>query len=239
MAEQLKKDEYDGRDLEVLSDVPNYYNWILEKFQPYLNGNALEIGAGIGTFSKKLLPHVTHLDLLEPSENLTPQLQETFKNTPNVTISGESLENFLERSSQQYDVIVMVNVLEHIEDDGAALKGLKKRLTPDGYLLLYVPALPFLYSRFDQIYGHFRRYTRHNLSQTLEASGFRIEKLHYMDVLSILPWYFINTLGGQTKLNPSAVSFYDRVGVPLTKFIERIIPFPFGKNLVAVTQNQR
>ncbi|MGA0392470.1 MAG: class I SAM-dependent methyltransferase [Rhodospirillales bacterium] len=230
--------EYDGRDLEVLADVPNYYNWIMETFRPYLGGNALEIGAGIGTFSKNLLPHVSRLDLLEPSQNLNAQLQDTFKNNPNVTVSDQSLENFLDRSSQLYDVIVMVNVLEHIEDDGAALQGLKQRLRPDGYLLLYVPALPFLYSRFDQIYGHFRRYTRHNLRQTLETAGFRIEGLHYMDVLSILPWYVLNTLGGQAKLNPSAVSLYDNIGVPATKFIEKLFPFPFGKNLIAVTQSQ-
>jgi len=238
MAKDVNRSDYEGRDLEVLSDVPNYYAWIMESFQPFLRGRALEIGAGIGTFSHHLLPHVASLDVLEPSQHLVPVLQSTFKNTEKASVHSQSLEDFLQHNQQNYDVIVMVNVLEHIEDDKAALQGLWQRLNPGGHLLIYVPALPFLYSQFDRQIGHFRRYTRPVLRECLEAASFQILKIRYMDVLGILPWYLMNTLGGQVTLNPSAVKLYDSVGIPVTKFFECFIPFPLGKNLIAVSHKK-
>ncbi len=236
MAEEIKLDDYEGRDLEVFSDAPNYYAWITESFRPYLRGQAAEIGAGIGTFSRHLLPHISTLDLFEPSRQLVPALQAAFKDTDQVIVHDKTLEHFLSQNEKQYDVIVMVNVLEHIEDDAAALQGLWQRLNPGGHLLLYVPALPFLYSRLDNHFGHFRRYTQKILAERLLNADFHIIENRYRDVLGVLPWYVINTLGRKITFSPSAVRLYDRVGVPITKFIEQYVPVPFGKNLVSIAQ---
>lgn len=153
-----------------------------------------------------------------------------------VTIYGETLEQALSGDKQQYDVIVMVNVLKHIEDDVAALHGLWRHLNPKGHLLLYVPAMPFLYSRQDQEIGHYRRYTRHILEERLLNANFSIAKNRYMDVLGIMPWYLVNTLGRQTTINAVAVKFYDSIGIPITKFFEKFISFPIGKKLVTIAQ---
>ena len=77
---------YEGRDLEVLADMPNYYGWIMSWFAPYVRGRVVEYGAGAGTVSKLLRPLADRLTLVEPSANLLPVLQARFPRDPGVEI---------------------------------------------------------------------------------------------------------------------------------------------------------
>ena len=150
---------YKGHDLEILADLPNYYGWIIERFKPWLKGRTMEIGAGTGTISKRIFDHTDELILVEPSAHLTKQLPATILKSGKVSIFNETLEQRLpQMDDQSCDTIIMVNVLEHIEDDGAAIVSLYRVLKPGGRLLLFVPALQFLYSELDRQHGHFRRY---------------------------------------------------------------------------------
>jgi 2-polyprenyl-3-methyl-5-hydroxy-6-metoxy-1,4-benzoquinol methylase len=78
------------------------------------------------------------------------------------------------------NVILMLDVLEHIEDDDAALEHVHRLLSSGGTAILTVPALPSLWSEHDEVNLHFRRYTRGKLKQQLHAAGFEIESLRYM-----------------------------------------------------------
>jgi 2-polyprenyl-3-methyl-5-hydroxy-6-metoxy-1,4-benzoquinol methylase len=71
-----------------------------------------------------------------------------------------------------YDVICLFDVIEHIENEQEFLDSVKFHLKPDGILVLNVPAVPWLYSKYDRVQGHFRRYTLNSLKQTLQLSGF-------------------------------------------------------------------
>jgi SAM-dependent methyltransferase len=83
-----------------------------------------------------------------------------------------------------FDAIGAFDVLEHIEDDGAVLAGLHRALRPGGTLLLTVPQHPALWSDFDAISGHVRRYTRAELVQKVDRAGFEV--LHSSSFMSIL-----------------------------------------------------
>lgn len=74
----------------------------------------------------------------------------------------------------------MFDVLEHIEDEQAALRQVNELLTAGGRLFLTVPAYSFLFSADDAAAGHYRRYTVSNLSRALARSGFRVEFASYM-----------------------------------------------------------
>src|SRR3954468_16399361 len=142
--------EYGGRELEVLADLPRYYDWIVECFRPYLKGAGVEFGAGLGTIASRVRPSLERLDLVEPSSDMIPELQRRFAGDADVRIFNESQEAFAVRSpTATYDVVVMVNVLEHIEDDRSALMAVRQMLRPGGHLLAFVPALQFLFSEFD------------------------------------------------------------------------------------------
>lgn len=85
-----------------------------------------------------------------------------------------------------FDVISMLDVLEHIENDQQALEVVRSLLAPDGRLILTVPALPVLYSDHDRALHHFRRYTRRTLTEAIDGAGLRVRRVGYWTSL-LLP----------------------------------------------------
>lgn len=228
---------YEGREFEAASNLVNYYNWITAKFQPYLNGSGVEIGAGIGTYSEYLRPFHSSLDVVEPSPVQRDVLAQRFHSDMNVHVFSETIDHYRQRAGDNSrDSICMVNVLEHIDDDLAALIDLSKILKKGGHLCIFVPALPFLYSKLDEMFGHHRRYTRTDLVQKVSAAGLEIVTCTYMDFAGIFAWGLINTIGGSTNLNPHAMQIYDRFVIPVTRTIESVIPAPLGKSLILIAR---
>jgi ubiquinone/menaquinone biosynthesis C-methylase UbiE len=228
---------YEGHDLEVLADLPNYYGWIIEVFRPYIKGRTMEIGTGIGTVSKLIIEDTEELILVAPSAHLTEYLPTSISKSPKVFIFNETLEQRLPRmADHSCETVIMVNVLEHIEDDGSALEGLHRVLKPGGHLLLFVPALQPLYSELDRKHGHFRRYHLAPLAYKLNTYEFIIHDKRYFDLAGVLPWWLINTLAKKTEFNPAIATLYDRFFVPITKFIERYILPPLGKNILIIAE---
>ena len=222
----------------MLANASRYMKWVLHYFLPYVSGNTIEIGAGLGEIAFRILPKVSTLDLVEPSSVLAEFLQQRFADSDKTQIFPTTIEAHLSKKlPKKYNAIIMINVLEHIEDDVTALRKLRETLEPGGHLLIYVPAMPMLYSKLDEEHGHYRRYTRKVFLHRLQEAGFKINLLRYFDILGILPWYFFNTIGKKTDFNPFAVKLYDSIGVPITKFFESIISPPIGKNLIAVALN--
>lgn len=82
------------------------------------------------------------------------------------------------------DVLVMLNVLEHIEDDQLALKKAYHLLKPDGIVVIEVPAGQYLYDQYDRELKHFRRYSSKELCKKLENAGFIITRKTYLGFLA-------------------------------------------------------
>jgi SAM-dependent methyltransferase len=231
---------YAGHDLEVLAGMTHYYAWIADYFAPFARGATVEYGAGNGNFSAHLRPRAASLDLVEPSPRLAPSLRERFRGDAVVAVHETTIETHVAAApAGAYDTVVLVNMLEHIADDAGALRELFRVLKPGGALLLFVPALPFLFSRLDSFYGHFRRYRRDALARLVADAGFEVGQARYLDMLGVVPWWLLNTLGGAVTFNPALVRLYDRVGVPLTRAIERLFPSPpFGKNVILIARKK-
>lgn len=229
-----KHQSYFGRDLEAMASATNYHQWIVDEFSPYLGRRVAEVGAGTGNFSDFLLrAGVEELRAFEPSVNMYPVLQDKFA----LDDRAETINAFFESCATDYegafDAVAYVNVLEHIEHDRTALKHAHATLKPGGHLLIFVPALPFLYSELDRKVGHFRRYKRDELVDVVTAAGFRIDWVKYFDILGIIPWYIAFT---RLKLTTSSanVSIYDKLAVPLMRRLESLVTPPVGKNLILV-----
>ncbi|MEN9224571.1 MAG: class I SAM-dependent methyltransferase [Thermostichus sp. HHBFW_bins_43] len=82
---------------------------------------------------------------------------------------------------RQFDLIVLLDVLEHLEQDKESLQALSLRLKSTGYLVVTVPAYPWLWSSHDELNHHKRRYTRAQLLTVLEASGLKVYTLCYFN----------------------------------------------------------
>ncbi|MGI9175588.1 MAG: class I SAM-dependent methyltransferase, partial [Rhodothermales bacterium] len=84
---------------------------------------------------------------------------------------------------ERFDLIAMLDVLEHVADDRAALVNLRARLKPGGRLLLTVPAYMFLWSRHDEINHHHRRYVRDELATRVREAGYHVRYASYFNTL--------------------------------------------------------
>lgn len=216
--------------------MPNYHRWILAHFRPYLRGRVAEVGAGTGNITQHLTGLATDLVAVEPSASLLPSLRQRMEPHPHVKVLSSSLERWVEAEEQRFDAIVLINVLEHILDDRAALDGLRQRLVPGGHLLLFVPALELLFSRLDEKLGHYRRYHLGALRRLVEQAGLTVLDARYFDAAGVLPWYLVNTLGKKTSFDARMARVYDRVFVPVGRRLERLGRPPIGKNVVLIAQ---
>lgn len=227
--------QYFGRDLEAMSFADNYHRWIVDEFAPYLGQHVAEVGAGTGNFSALLRPHIDTLSAYEPSENMFPALRQRFSDDNGVTPINGFFGVESATLAKHFDAVMYVNVLEHIEDDRAELGYVMRALKPGGHLLIFVPALSFLFSKLDEQVGHFRRYHKRPLTELVTSAGFEVNSVRYFDLVGVLPWYIAFTLMGRS-VSGGSVSAYDRIGVPLTRTIERLVNPPFGKNLILVAR---
>lgn len=94
-----------------------------------------------------------------------------------------SLPEAMPFAAEQFDLIVLLDVLEHIEDDSASLNALDRLLAPGGYLVITVPAFMFLWSRHDIAHHHQRRYTARELRERVQQARFEIEHVTYFNSL--------------------------------------------------------
>jgi len=233
-----KHPQYFGKDLEAMSFAQNYHKWILEEIAPYIGKDFAEIGAGVGNFSDFLLEHKPDsLNAFEPSANMYPYLEEKFSSNPSVHTHNQFFESVSSQYENKFDSVIYINVLEHIEDDIASLIEAQKTLKQDGHIIVFVPALPFLYSELDKSVGHFRRYTKSSLSDVANKANLQIEHIKYFDIVGILPWYIAFVLMKQT-VTTGNISLYDKLVIPIMKHIEKIITPPIGKNLLLIAKRK-
>ncbi len=227
---------YTAQDLEALANIPNYQQWILRYFNPFLHGRILEIGAGTGTFARLYLDRVDEAVLLEPATNLTSRLRERVGDRPRAKVVAMPLERAcaVGEVSGRFDAVVLINVLEHVDDDRQMLEQIRELLAREGKLLLFVPALSWLFGSLDEMLEHRRRYTLRAVRLLLEDASFKVQAIRYFDVLGVLPWWVAGRVLMQRSFNRHAAQLYDRVAVPIGSAVEHILSPPLGKNVLCV-----
>jgi SAM-dependent methyltransferase len=225
---------YPGSELDAMSCAVNYHKWIVDEFEPYLGETVAEVGAGIGSISALLLENnIRRLVAFEPSSNMYPFLKEKLRHEARAKTVNDFFSH--QYMPDGFDSIVYINILEHIEDDRSCLVNALSALKQNGHVLLFVPALEFLYSDMDKIMGHFRRYTIQQLSCLIKDVGFSLVKAHYFDIAGIIPWY-INFVLLKGSFGQRSVSLYDRLVVPPMKLLENAIPPLIGKNIILIAR---
>jgi SAM-dependent methyltransferase len=234
---------YEGHDLEALADLPHYVGWILRGFAGHFGQRVLEVGAGTGNFSVRYVDTVEEAVLLEPARNLYPTLLARFAGRAHIQPICGLLEDWLDRPAvhgghdgRPFDSAVMVNVLEHIADDHGTVERLAGLLRPGGKLLVFVPALPWLYGSLDAEVQHHRRYSRVTLSRVVSEAGLDLLSMRYFDVAGVLPWLTVGRVLRRRSFSSRAAQVYDRLVVPVMSRLERWLPVPLGKNLLCVAQ---
>ena len=140
----------------------------------------LEIGCGTGANITMLKSLFTNVDACEYNEYARNYTKETFA----INVKNAELPDNLPYENETFDLILLCDVLEHIQNDRKTLEIIKLKLKPKGYLLITVPAHPFLWSYTDVIAHHFRRYTKKTLQHVVDDVGFdNIYERYFMQIL--------------------------------------------------------
>lgn len=226
-------------DLERLGTADRFFGWTLDEFKPYIRGRVLEVGAGLGTISRKLVELHDEVSVvaLEPADNLFGELSAYAAITPRVEASQLISGEYLKTTSEPFDAILYINVLEHVEFDIEELRVTAEALRPGGHVLVFGPGLQWLYSELDYNAGHYRRYTVAGLKKVAQEAGLEIVSLRYFDVLGVLPYYVVYRLMRSQAISGSTMWGYDRVLVPLSRLIQQILRKPpLGKNVIMVAR---
>jgi SAM-dependent methyltransferase len=214
--------------LETLSQAADYYKWLAGRMQPYIRGKVLEIGAGIGTFAQWGKESAADYHVSDIDQRLAEKLAERFDRV----FTWDVFTPF--PNDELYDTIVILNVVEHLENDQEALHCIHKRLKPGGHLVLMVPAMQFLFGSLDSAFGHYRRYTKHSISKIIESNGFTIKKMEYVNVVGMLGWFLYSKILKSKNL-PQQLCGRFNLMIPLLK-LERPIAYFFGLSVIAIGQ---
>lgn len=212
---------------------------IRDHFPTPSNLNVLDYGCGTGGF------------LHELNDRLK------FKSCLGVDVSNQAIQ-YAERYGDGYaslkpgdfsvvgnrDLVLLMDVLEHIQDDGTFLRELLESLRSEACLLVSVPAIPFLFSSWDATLNHYRRYSKKSLFKCLSQGGGTIRYINYFMSYLVPPIFWIRTIGKNRYHSnncefPQVHPSLNKILLQLNRLeilISSFVPIPAGSTLFALIE---
>ncbi len=235
MANESDNYHYVGEELDVFAHAVNWKSYFRSVLRPLLRGTVLEVGAGIGG-TTAVLCEEGHKDwlCLEPDAGLADRLRQRVGElglsvSPRVVCGDlDSLEQ-----TDQFDAIIYIDVLEHIEDHKAELISATRYLREGGALIVLSPAHQYLYTEFDRAIGHYRRYKR-AMMEEITPPGLEVERIWYMDAVGMLLSLGNRLLLRSAQPTVKQVKLWDRLFVPCSRLIDPLTGWRLGKSIIAV-----
>ena len=216
-----------------LDQLKRYNKWIWERLRPFIGQRVLEVGAGSGTWTRFMYGR----ELIVATDKETPyvdRLRNRFRRKPGIVIERLDLDSdsALELARYNFDTVTCINVLEHTNDDVAALCRAHKLLQPGGRIVVYVPAGKNLFGSLDKGVQHQRRYERDEIANKLKEAGFEIEDVSFQNKVARFAWWLNSRVLRRSAL-PSAQSAFFDFFVPLFKKLDGDHPST-GLSLIAI-----
>ena len=223
--------KYPGTELDSFDKATIWRKYIYSKVKKFIKGDVLEVGAGIGSFTKNYEKLIRKLTLSEIDPDNLTIIKKKFSN-PKFSFTNK----FTKDLEENFDTIMYLNVLEHIEDDIEEINNALKKLKKNGHLIILVPAHNNLYSKFDEAVGHFKRYEIDFFKQ-IKIQNLKRQKLIYLDSMGYF-LYYLNKLFFKEEIYPSnfKILIWDKLFTPITFIVDRLLMYKFGKNILYVVQ---
>lgn len=226
---------YVGDELDLFSAAVRWKAYFRRRILPYLGNEVLEVGAGLGGTTRALCQGTeARWVCLEPDPKLAARLK------------AEQAANRLPRSceivvgtlgdqltSDQFDSVLYMDVLEHIEGDRDEMAQAARRVKPGGHVVALSPAHQWLFTPFDQSIGHCRRYSKASL-RAITPEGLDLAWIGYLDSVGFFASLSNKMLLKQSMPTPSQILFWDRVLVRISEWVDPVLRFQAGKSVLAV-----
>ena len=229
----FREDEYGSQILGRLGRARRFNLWMADTIRPYCGEQVLEIGSGVGNLSRTLVPRSTYV-----ASDINPLYLQTLRNLefnrPYLKASYCDINEARSFTVPEagYDTVICLNVIEHVEDDRAALNNIRAVLSEHGWALILVPQGPWNFGSLDEVLGHRRRYTHSSLTQLAEQCGMRIEKLIGFNRIGSIAWFLNGRLMRRRTFGLIQIWLLDLL-TPLFRRIDRFLPLP-PLSLIAV-----
>jgi len=209
--------------------------------QPPKDARVLELGAGTG----HNLSMLSRFGEVEASE-LDPIARKLASERFGREVKEAALPDLSMFPADSYDLIALLDVLEHVPDDKGSLEAIKTRLKPGGALLLTVPANPWMWTAHDVAHHHHRRYRKGEIERLARNAGYEIALLSPFNSLLFPPIAAVRLVGKLTGKDDSDDAM---PGALVNKTLDTVfglersligrVPMPFGVSLVAVLRRPR
>jgi len=225
---------YPGTELELFRHATNWKAYFGRFVKPFLGRSVLEVGAGVGATTAALCDGTQERWVcLEPDPTLAAEALTAVPRCCEVIVGTTADLD----ARPQFDTILYIDVLEHIDDDRGELERATRLLRDGGHLIALVPAHQSLYTRFDAAIGHRRRYDRSMLDAAMPKSLERVVS-RYLDSAGILLSLANRFVLRSSTPTPRQVAVWDRVVIPISRIVDPLLGYRVGKSLLEVRQRR-
>jgi SAM-dependent methyltransferase len=200
--------------------------------------NILDVGCGTGA-NLEMLSQFGEAEGVDVSAEALSFCQQR-----GLTNVKQGAAEALPYEADSFDLVTGLDVVEHLDDDLAGLKEMRRVLRRGGRTLLFVPAFMFLWGVQDDVSNHRRRYTLKELKRVVRQAGFEVERTTYVNLSFFAPILLGRLFMRVTRLRPESennitIGFLNGVlgrvlgaeSVPL-----RYLNFPFGVSIICVAR---
>jgi ubiquinone/menaquinone biosynthesis C-methylase UbiE len=226
--------KYTLRDQELMKAARRYFAWQAKLVRRELGRRVIEVGCGVGNFTRHLLDRelVVALDV---EAGCLERLRRDLGNPANLICRELDVSDadFLSLREHSVDSVVCLNVLEHVRDDLGALRNMASVLPRGGKAVLIVPAFEGLYGPIDRNVGHYRRYSKNGLRALAAAAGFEA-RVRYMNSVGFVGWWVNARVFKKSVQSERQIAIFDRFVVPPLAWVEGIAEPPFGQSILGV-----
>jgi SAM-dependent methyltransferase len=230
-------DAYGSRVLARLGRAPRFNAWMADVIRPYCGERVLEIGSGVGNLTRRLIPRASYV-----ASDINPLYLQTLSNLgagrpymKTAYCDVTDLSSF-PRIDQEYDTVICLNVIEHVDDDRAALVNINRVLARSGRAIVLVPQGPGNLGTLDEVLGHRRRYTRKGLAELAAECGFEVSRMIDFNRMGTVAWFLNGKMLRRRNFGLGQIWMLNLL-TPLFRRMDNMLPLP-PLSLIAVLERR-
>lgn len=231
-------DEHGSHTRNRLSHAPRFNAWMGDVVRPYCGQCVLEIGSGTGNLTRELVPRELYV-ATDSSPLYLDSLRGLTHDRPYLRVAATDVtkaETFPQVPGG-FDTVVCLNVIEHVDDDQAALENIRRVLAPGGRAIVLVPNGPQILGTLDEVVGHKRRYTLESLQRVADQAGFTVRETILFNRAGWAAWW-LNGKVLKRRVFGLGQIFALNTLMPVFRRIDQCLPLP-PLSLIAILEPRK
>jgi len=220
--------------LEAMSGARNFNRWMADTISPWVRGDAIELGAGIGNLTVMLANKCRSYLATDTDPDHLSELRSRTAYLPKVKLGMCELSSSSDMAplKDTADTVICLNVLEHVADDVSGLNNIYECLRPGGVAIILVPQGQSAFGSLDEVLEHKRRYSEQELRRKMSDAGLEVKHLIEFNRATWPGWYLNSKILRRRTLSRFQLTCFD-MSVPLWRRIDRALPWP-PTSLIAI-----